>query len=186
MKIGLFSLQATIILFLVHEAVGFYAVEGIITANTWLMAILTEVCFIFVSAYRAEGKLQTAMAMFARAGIFALMLFVVSSEVTTEGLNKINKIDVISQKIELMEKEIKQKDELIEFYKKKDWGVNVRKQIDEKDKLVKQLVELKNEQIDGANEKTSDITIWKTWAKGFFRIVLMFINVLISRRLFKI
>jgi hypothetical protein len=184
-KIFLFLLLLTITGFLVSEAVSFYAV-GAITANTWLKAILTEVCFVFVSSYRAVGKFQTGMITFARAGIFSLMLFVISSEVTLDGLNKVNEIDVITQKIEFVEEQIKQKDELIEFYKKKDWGVNTRKQIDEKDKLVEQLIELKNEQINGKNEKASDLIIWKTWAKAFFRVVLMFISVLISRKLFKV
>ena len=185
-KILLFMLLVTIIGFLVTEALPFYMVGDSITAKTWIKAILTEVCFIFVSSYRAIGKLQTAMITFARAGIFMLMLFVISSEVTLEGLNKINEIDVIGQKIQLLEEQIKQKDELIEFYKKKNWGNNTKIQADEKNKLVEQLIKLKNQQIDGANEKASDLIIWKTWAKAFFRIVLMFISILISRKLFTI
>jgi len=184
-KILIFILLMTITGFLVSEALPFYAVAGI-TASTWVKAILTEVCFIFVSSYRAIGKMQTAMITFARAGIFALMLFVISSEVTLDGINQVNEIDVISQKIEFIQEQIRQKDELIEFYKKKDWGVNTRKQIDEKDKLVEQLIDLKNEQINGKNENASDLIIWKTWAKAFFRVVLMFISMLISRKLFKI
>ena len=185
-KILIFILLMTITGFLVSEALPFYAAAAGITASTWVKAILTEACFIFVSSYRAIGKMQTTMIVFARAGIFALMLFVISSEVTLEGINQVNEIDVISQKIEFIQKQIEQKDELIEFYKKKDWGVNTRKQIDEKDKLVGQLIELKNEQIGGKNENASDLIIWKTWAKAFFRVVLMFISMLISRRLFKI
>jgi len=184
-KILLFTLLMTITGFLVSEALPFYAV-GAITTSAWVKAILTEVCFIFVSSYRSIGKLQTAMITFARAGIFALMLFVISSEVTLDGLNQVNEIDVISQKIEFIEKQIKDKDELIEFYKKKGWGNNTKIQSDEKNKLVEQMIELKNQQIDGKNEKASDLIIWKTWAKAFFRVVLMFISILISRRLFKV
>lgn len=186
MRLFMLVLLFTTTGFLVSEAAGFYAIDGVITAKTWLKAILTEACFIFVSAYRAEGKLQTGIVTFARAGIFALMLFVVSSEVTLTGLNKVNEIDVIAQKIELIEEQIEKKEKLIDFYLKKDWGVNAAKQEKEKEKLVQELIELKNQQIDGANEKASDLTIWKTWAQGFFRVVLMFINVLISRRLFRL
>jgi hypothetical protein len=185
-KIFLFALLVTIIGFLVTEALPFYMVGDTITTKTWVKAILTEICFIFVSSYRAVGWLQTSMITFARAGIFALMLFVISSEVTLEGLNKVNEIDVIGQKIELLEEQIKQKDELIEFYKKKGWGNNTKIQSDEKNKLVEQLIGLKNQQIDGANEKASDLIIWKTWAKALFRVMLMFITVLISRKLFAV
>ena len=186
MRLFMLVLLFTTTGFLVSEAAGFYAIDGVIDAGTWLKAILTEACFVFVSAYRAEGKLQTGIVTFARAGIFALMLFVVSSEVTKSGLNKVNEIDVIAQKIELVEDQIKKKEELIDFYLKKNWGVNATKQEQEKQKLVEQLIELKNQQIDGANEKTADLEIYKTWANGFFRVILMFINVLISRRLFRL
>lgn len=186
-KFFMLLLLATTTGFLVSEAAAFYAGEdGIIDAHTWLQAILTEISFIFISAYRAEGKLQTAMATFARAGIFALMLFVVSSETTLDGLNKVNEIGVIAQKIELVEGQITEKEKLIDFYVKKNWGVNAKKIQDEKQKLVDELLKLKSQQIDGANEKASDLIIWKTWAKSFFRVVLMLINVLISRRLFKL
>ena len=184
-KILLFTLLMTITGFLVSEALPFYAV-GAITTSTWVKAILTEVCFIFVSSYRSVGKLQAAMITFARAGIFALMLFVISSEVTLDGLNQVNEISVISQKIEFIEQQIEEKNELIEFYKKKGWGNNTKIQSDEKNKLVEQMIELKNQQIDGKNEKASDLIIWKTWAKAFFRVVLMFISILISRKLFKV
>ena len=56
-----FILLATITGFLVSEAVPFYAVAGIITTKTWIKAILTEVCFIFLSGYRSDTRLQMAM-----------------------------------------------------------------------------------------------------------------------------
>lgn len=185
-KIFLFILLVTIIGFLVTEALPFYMVGDAITTKTWIKAILTEVCFVFVSSYRAVGWLQTTIVSFARVGIFTLMLFVISSEVTLEGLNKVNEIDVIQQKIEFVEQQIRDKDELIQFYKDKGWGNNTKVQSDEKNKLVDQLIELKNEQLEGKNEKASDLIIWKTWAKAFFRVMLMFISILISRKLFKI
>jgi len=185
-KIWMFLLLITITGFLVSEAVGFYAVDGIITAKVWIKAILTEVCFIFVSSYRAEGKLQTSMVTFARAGIFALMLFVISSEVTQKGFNQINEISVIDQKIELLEEQIEKKEKLVEFYINKGWGINAAKQEKEKQALVEELIKLKNEQINGKNESASSMILYNTWARAFFRIVLMFISVLISRKLFKI
>jgi hypothetical protein len=171
--------------FLVSEAAAFYSIDGVIDTSTWIKAILTEVCFVFVSSYRADTKIMSGVVNFARVGIFALMLFVVSSEVTLDGINKVNKIDVITEKIELIEDQIKKKEELINFYLKKGWGINAKQQETEKQKLVEELIKLKNQQIDGANEKSSNLEILKTWAKGFFRVVLMFINILISRRLFK-
>ena len=184
-KVWMFALLATITGFLVSEAVGFYAVDGIITGKTWLKAILTEICFIFISGYRAKGWLQNTLAGFARVGVFALMLFVISSSVTTKGLNNINEIDVIRQKIELVEQQIKDKEKLIDFYIEKKWPLTAKKIQDEKQKLVDQLIELKNEQIGGKNEKAADLEIWKTWARGFFRVILLAINVLISRKLFR-
>ncbi len=185
-KIAMFMLLITITGFLVSEAVGFYAVDGVITSKVWIKAILTEICFIFVSAYRAEGKLQTSMVTFARVGIFALMLFVISSEVTQQGFNQINEINVIDQKVQLVEEQIKKKEELVKFYIQKGWGINAAKQEEEKQILVEELIKLKNEQIGGKNESASTIILYKTWARAFFRIVLMFISILISRKLFKI
>lgn len=185
-KFWMFALLATITGFLVSEALSFYAVDGIITGKTWLKAILTEICFIFISGYRAEGKLQLGLVSFARAGIFALMLFVISSGVTTTGLNKVSEIGIIQEKIELVEEQIKEKEKLIDFYIKKNWGLNAKKIQDEKQKLVDELIKLKNEQIEGKSEKAADLEIYKTWARGFFRIVLLAISVLISRKLFRV
>lgn len=183
-KIFMFLLLVTIIGFLVTEAVPFYAIDGVITTKTWVKAILTEVCFIFVSSIRAKGFIQVAMAMLARVGIFLLMLFVISSEVTMTGLNQVNEIDVIQEKIELIEEQIEKKEELIDFYLKKGWGINAKEQEKEKQELVDELMELKNQQIDGKNESASDLIVWNTWAKAFFRVMLISVSVLISRRLF--
>jgi hypothetical protein len=185
-KFFMLLLLATTTGFLISEAASFYAIDGVITTKTWLTAILTEICFVFVSSYRAEGLLQTGIVAIARVGIFALMLFVVSSEVMSDGLNQVNKTDVVIENVSLIEGQIKEKEKLINFYVQKSWGTSAKKIQDEKQKLVDDLISLKDEQIDGANKKTSNLTIWKTWAKGLFRVVLMFINILISRRLFKL
>lgn len=185
-KILLFLLLLTITGFLITQALPFYALDGIISTETWVQAILTEVCFIFVSSYRAIGWLQTSIAYIARVSIFALMLFIVSAEVMMHGTNQINEINVIGQKITLIESQIQSKDELIKFYKDKKWPSSVRKQSDEKDALLKQLIALKDEQIDGKSQDVSTLVQYKTWAKAFFRVILMLMSVLISRRLFSL
>jgi hypothetical protein len=171
--------------FLVSEAIGFYAVAGAVTIGTYVKAILTEVCFIFLSGYRAVGKIEVAAVSMLRACIFTLMLFVISSNVTMQGVSTVSEIGKIQEKIELVQEQIEQKDTLIEFYRKKDWGVNVRKQADEKDKLVKELIDLKQKQIEGKNEDVSDQVVYQTWGKASFRIIIMFISVLLTRRMFK-
>jgi flagellar hook-associated protein FlgK len=103
-----------------------------------------------------------------------------------QGTNQVNEINVIAQKIEIVQEQIKSKDELIEFYKSKGWGNSAKKQSDEKDALVKELMKLKDQQIEGKNQEVSDIVQYKTWAKAFFRVVLILMSVLISRRLFSL
>lgn len=185
LRFNYFLLLAGITGFLVSEAIGFYAVAGVITLKTYIKAILTEICFIFLSGYRAVGKIQTAMVSILRAALFALMLFVISSDVTMRGVQAISEIDKIQEKIVFVEEQIAQKDEMIKFYKEKNWGVNVRKQLDEKDKLVKELMALKQEQIDGKSEEVSDQVLYQTWGRAAFRIILLLTSVLLTRRLFK-
>jgi len=185
-KIFLFLLLLTITGFLVTQALPFYALDGVISTSTWVQAILTEICFVFVSSYRAVGWFQTSIAYVARAGIFSLMLFVVSAEVLMQGTNQVNEINVIAQKIEIIQEQIKQKDDLIKFYRDKGWGNSTKKQSDEKDALLKELLNLKNQQIEGKNQEVSDIVQYKTWGKAFFRVVLILMSVLISRRLFSL
>src|SRR5690606_15632482 len=51
LNIMYFLLLATITGFLVSEALTFYAIEGAVSTKTYIKAILTEVCFIFLSGY---------------------------------------------------------------------------------------------------------------------------------------
>jgi hypothetical protein len=178
-------LLATITGFLISEAVGFYALEGVVTTKTWVKAILTEVCFIFVSAYRADTKLQSAFVVFARVGVFGLMLYAITSTVALTGLNQVSEIDTIKEKIVIVEQQIEEKQKLVDLYIGKGWGNNARIQEQAKQKLVDELLRLKSEQISGKNEKAAEVITWNTWARGFFRIVLMSISVLISRKLFR-
>lgn len=185
LKLAYFLLLASITGFLVSEAIGFYAIAGAVTFKTYVKAILTETCFIFLSGYRAVGKVQTALVGALRVALFCLMLFVISSDVTMKGVSSISEIDKIQEKIVLLEDQIKEKDTAIEFYRKKNWGVNMRKQLDEKDKLVAELLELKKQQIEGKSSEVSDQIVYQTWGRAAFRIILLLISVLLTRRLFK-
>jgi len=183
-KVFMVMLLMTITSFLVVEALPFYSLDGIVSTKTWVQAILMELCFIFVSTYRAQSLFQSALLYLARAGTFALMLFVVSTKVLYTGAGIIDEIDITKQKIEIIETQIKEKEDQINFYKEKNWGNTVRSIIKEKDALSKQLVELKNKQIEGKSESVSELTLYKTWASAAFRVMLMVISVLISRKLF--
>lgn len=180
-----FLLLVTITGFLVSEALSFYAIDGIISTKTYVKAILTEVCFIFLSGYRSEGKLQTTFVSLLRASIFCLMLFVITSETFVEGRKNIGNTNAIAEQIQIIEEQIEEKEKTIEFYRQKDWGVNVRKHTDDKNELVKELLELKKQQAKGANTGVSQIEEYKMYGKAFFRVLLLLISALITRRLFK-
>ena len=111
-----FILLATITGFLVSEAVQFYAIAGVISTKTWIKAILTEVSFIFLSGYRSEGKLQTLWVNFLRAGVFSLMMFVISSQAIDTGTRTISENTAITQQIEFIQEQIKEKDKQIAYY----------------------------------------------------------------------
>ena len=180
-----FIFLATIIGFLVSEAITFYAVGGVITGYAYMKAILTETSFVFLNGFRSVGKMQMAAVATLRVAIFALMLFVVTSEVTFEGANQTSEISSIAQRIELLEEQIKEANESIEFYRDKNWGANAARVEQERDQMRKQLIDLKELQADGKSEAVSSLVEYKTWGKAAFRILLMFISILITRRLFK-
>lgn len=182
-----FILLATITAFLVSEALPFYAIAGMVTAKTYIKAILTEVCFIFLSGYRSKGIVETLSVGILRVAIFCLMLFVITSEVAMQGTNNIAKIDNIAIQIETIEKEIDDKEKTIVYYKGLlRWPTTVKEMTIEKDKLSKQLRELKNRQIDeGASKEVSTLISYQTYGKSLFRLILMFISILVSRRIFR-
>lgn len=184
-KISLFLLLATITGFLVSEALGFYAIDDVFTTKTYVKAILTEVCFIFLSGYRSSGKLATVFVSALRVSIFALMLFVITSQVLFSGAQTESDISNIAQQIEFIQEQIVEKDKLIKFYSDKNWGVNVRLQSEEKAKLVAKLLELKERQIkEKKSENTKDLVRYKTYGRAAFRVIILLISVLITRRLF--
>lgn len=181
-----FILLVTITAFLVHEALPFYA-EGQITTKTWIQAILTEVCFIFLSGYRSDSSIQQKFVPILRASIFALMLFVITSEVTLKGAKDINTIDSIQDRIERLEKYIDQTNKEIEYYKSIDWKRRMSQSIKKRDELELQIQELKERQEkEGASVQVSKLLQYKVYGKAVFRVILMLISVLITRRLFKL
>lgn len=181
-----FILLVTITAFLVSEALPFYAIAGVISTSTYVKAILTEISFIFLSGYRSNGTLEAVSVGVMRVAIFCLMLFVITSEVQMQGTAGIAKIDNISEQIIVLEKQVESKEKEIQFYMKKNWGNNTRARILERDKLSEQLRELKERQIkEGASKEVSSLLKYKMWGKAAFRLILMFISVLVSRRLFK-
>lgn len=181
-----FILLATITVFLVSEALPFYAIAGVISAKTYLKAILTEVCFIFLAGYRAVGWIQTGLVSILRASIFCLMLFVISSEVTMEGARDISKIDNIANRIERLETQIKKTEQDIEHYKSIDWPRNMTTSIRKREELETQVQELRlRQEKEGASENIAKLTEYKTYGKAVFRLILMFVSVLITRRLWK-
>ncbi len=184
-KTLMFTLLATITAFLVSEALAFYAIDGIYESKTYVKAILTEICFIFLSGYRSEGKIATVLVSGLRISIFVLMLFVITSQTLFTGAQTESDISNIAEQIQFVQEQIREKDKLIEFYREKDWGVNTRLQAEEKSKLVAKLLELKERQIQEKKaENTTDLVRYKTYGRAAFRMIVLLISVLITRRLF--
>lgn len=180
-----FCLLATITGFLVSEALDFYAIGEIITTKTYVKAILTEVCFIFLSGYRSSNILETFFVTILRGCVFSLMLFVITSQTFMTGTKTVENTKAIQQQILLIEKQISNKEQEIEYYRKKDWPITMKQLIKEKEKLTDKLIILKEKQAQGASEKVSDLVRYKTYGKAFFRVILLFISILVTRRIFK-
>jgi len=184
-KILYFILLTTITGFLISEAVGFYAIAGVITTKTWLKAILTEISFIFLSGFRSNTRAQMAGVGILRVSMFCLMLFVITSEVTLEGTKDISKIDNIAIRIERLENQIDKTETDIVRYTDMNWPRNMTQSIRKREELEKQVQELKSRQEnEGASKEVASILKHKMYGKAAFRLILMFITVLITRRIF--
>lgn len=183
-KILYFMLLATITGFLVSEALGFYALDGIVTAKTYVKAILTEVCFIFLSGYGTESKGGLLAVSILRASIFGLMMFIITSTVLIEGTTKIENTTSVKQQIVFIQEQIDQKEKDIKYFKEIGYPRNATRVTIEKQKLVTKLISLKEQQAKGANEKVSDLEKYRMYGRAFFRVLLLFISALITRRLF--
>jgi predicted phage tail protein len=169
---------------LVSEAVTFYADGNIADFKTYVKAILTEVSFIFLSGYMASDLKQKLWVNTLRASVFSLMLFVISSQTILGGVKVDTNAQAIQEQIQVLEEQIEAKEEMIKFYIAKGWGNNARKQSDEKNELVKKLLELKEKQAEGSNKEVSQLVVYKSYGQAFFRVLLLLISVLITRRLF--
>jgi hypothetical protein len=117
--------------------------------------------------------------------MFALMLFVITSEVTLDGAKDINKIDSITDRIERLENSIGQINKEIEYYKSIDWRGRMTQSIIKRDELERQVQDLKERQEkEGASTEVSKLLQYKVYGKAAFRIILILVSVLITRRLF--
>ncbi len=170
--------------FLVAEASLFYG-DGVRTNYAIFKAVLTEVCFIFISSYRASSIFESVGAFFVRVGMVALMLFVISSENFLNTTKTIENSSVIAEKVILLEKQIDAKQKTIDMFLSKGWGISVNRHEADKLALEKQLIELKSEQQGGANESVSRVVEYKAYGNAFFRFILLCISMLISRRFFR-
>ena len=179
-----FLFLASITAFLVSEAVMFYADGNVADFKTYVKAILTEVAFIFLSGYKSADWKQKVWVNTLRASVFSLMLFVISSQTIMSGTQFQTNSTAIQEQIQILETQIAEKEKTIQFYISKGWGNNVRKHTEDKNKLVDKLLELKEKQAQGSNEKVSNLVVYKSYGQAFFRVLLLLISVLITRRLF--
>jgi hypothetical protein len=180
-----FALLVTITGFLVSEALEFYTINGVIDTKTYVKAILTEVCFIFLSGYRSDSKIQTIAANGLRVSIFCLMMFVITSKTFMDSTKTSSSTNIIQEQVLILEKQIREKEKDITYYRDvKQWPNTVKQLIKERDELVKKLISLKEKQAEGSNTEVSDLVRYKAYGNAFFRIILLLISILITRRLF--
>lgn len=180
------SLLVTITLFLISEAIGFYSNDGIVTFKTYVQAILTEACFIFLNGYRSEGRINTLFTYLLRSMMFLFMLFVITAETASHGTKDISKIDSLTERISRIERQIEKNEQDIEKFKSMNWNVRMTQAIANRNKLEEELRSLlEQKEKSGASSELSEIMRYKIYAKAFFRIMLLMISVLITRRLFK-
>ena len=180
-----FILLATITGFLVSEALEFYADSGVLDTKTYAKAILTEVCFIFLSGYRSDNTIQKIGVGALRVSIFCLMLFVITSEITLKGTRDIDQIDNLADRIARIERQIDSINKEIDYYKSIDWKWRMTQGIKKRDELEKQVQELKEKQSESGTKEVSKLLQYKIYGKAAFRVILLMISVLITRRLFK-
>lgn len=179
-----FIFLVCITVFLVSEAVTFYADGQAIDFKTYTKAILTEISFIFLSGYGASNLKERIWVNILRAGVFSLMLFVISSQTLINGVSFDTNSQAVQEQIQILEKQIEAKEKDIQFYVGKEWGNNARKQMEEKSMMVSKLLELKEKQAQGSNKDVSRLVVYKSYGQAFFRVILLLISVLITKRLF--
>lgn len=170
--------------FLVSEASVFYG-NGQATTGAYFKAILTEICFIFMSGYRASGYFEKLVAPLVRLGIVGLMLFVITSETFLNTKKDSQNTSILSDKVELINNQIKEKTKAIDYYLKKDWPITAKQLTAEKSKLEEELLKMKTDQQNGSNKEVSKLLEYKAYGNAFFRFLLLCISMLISRRNFR-
>lgn len=176
---------ATITVFLITESVAFYAEDGVVTASTYLKAILTELSFIFLTGYKTQDKISKYLVGVLKGGVFALMLFVITSQTITLGTQTIGEIDSISEQVALIEKQIVEKDKEIIYYRDvKNWPSTTKQMVLEKDQLVQKLLRLKEAQAAGKTQSVSELERYKMYGRAAFRVILLLITALISKKIF--
>jgi hypothetical protein len=184
-KIFYASLLAAIVIFLISEAINFYSNDGVITLKTYVQAILTEVCFVFLNGYRSEGRINYIFTFILRACMFLFMLFVVTAETALHGTKDISKVDSLTDRIARIERQIEKNEQDIEKFKSMNWNIRMTQAIASRNKLEDELRRLlEQKELSGASDEVSSIMRYKIYAKAFFRIMLIMISVLITRRLF--
>jgi hypothetical protein len=174
------------IAFLVSEAATFYAGGEEITIGAYYKAILTELAFIFLAGYVATDKLGKWLSKGLLVGVFCLMMFVISAETLTDGVDRVSESGHIARQVETLEKQIKEKDDLIEYYIRIEWPRNATTTRIERDQLVKRLLELQDRQAEGTNEDVAKMEQYKSYGNAFFRGILLMVNILLVRRAFKL
>lgn len=180
-----FLLLVTITGFLVSEALEFYSTNSILDTKTYIKAILTEVCFVFLSGYRPDDRIQRMGTNVLRVSIFCLMIFVITSKTFMDSAKNYSNTNVIQEQVLIIKKQIKEKEKDIRHYRDvKQWPNTIRQLTKERDELVKKLIELKEKQAAGATIEISELIRYKAYGNAFFRVILLFISILITRRIF--
>ena len=181
-----FILLVIITAFLVSEALPFYADGEAITFKTYVKAILTEICFLFLAGFSTNTHAQTVSVNVLRVAIFCLMLFVITSEVVVRGTQDVSKITNLADRIERLEKQIETTERDIERFRKMDWPKNMTQSIRKRETLEKELHSLRERQEkEGASKELANIIEYKMYGKAAFRLIIIFVSVLITRRLWR-
>lgn len=178
------ALLIAITSFLVKEAVSFYS-NGEPTLYSYYKAILTEVCFIFLASYQARSLLEKIVAPILRASLFLLMSFVISSQVILDSTKFSTSSTVVDNRVELIKKQIEDKQKTIDFYIGKGWAVSTNKHVKDKEKLQAKLDEVLSEQRSGLTGDVARVNTYKAYGNIAFRVIILMISMLISRRLFR-
>jgi len=179
------AFMTAIVSFLVNEAAIFYAVDGVVTTNAYIQAILTELAFIFLSGYVPMEKAMKWVSRVLLGSVFCLMMFVISAETIKKGTSGSEESRIIAEQVITLEQQIKEKEKLIDYYISINWPKNASSTRLEKEVLVNKLINLKEEQSKGKNKEVSEVEVYKSYGKAAFRVILLLINLLISRRIFK-